>query len=426
MIKYSLNLIFRNKLRTFLTSLGITIAVMLLSLIIFGMDGFKHVITNEFTSRFQPNEVMVSASSFFSFASTPENTEDEEEKIPAIMSQEFVDSLLTDERVKAVTPALIINAMQIRFDGENKAFAPSFPFGMDSPGDAHHFMGFYGERPKLENGEAFVSEDVVKFYKLEYEEVIGRTLILETATGSLLSNKTKTQLDKIYEYEIIGVIETGSDRSDAIITTQDAAKLLAETGGFEDGDELLEKLGFDQLFVEMEDEKYIEDFKTEMREQYNLETFSSDDILDFLGLITTGITLVLVFFGIVSALVASIGIINTMVMSIYEQTREIGINKAVGASNLQVLAIFLIQSGMIGFIGGTLGLLVVLIVTKLLDPFIVDLLQEQGFSAERYFAINPLVLLIIIIACVVVGVIAGIYPAIKAARLDPVRALRYE
>lgn len=430
MLKYSLSLIFRSKLRTFLTSLGITVAVVLLSLIIFGMQGLRDVFTNEFTTRFKPTEVVLSSTSLFGFASPPqmeEGTEEEREpEEPTIMTPELMKRLEADERVASVKPVVMVNGMQIRIENETRPFTPSFTFGWDVSGSGHQFTGFEGERDTLEQGEAFVSDLVVNFYNLTNEEIIGRKLILETDSTSLMTNKTKAQLEKTYEFEIIGVVEAGSDRSDSVITVADAANLLAETGGFASGDEFLATIGFDQVFVELTDEDYVNDFKADMKEEHNLETFSSEDILDFLGLITTGITLVLVFFGIVSAFVASIGIINTMVMSIYEQTREIGINKAVGASNFQVMVIFLIQSGTIGFLGGVLGLLIVIAVTQIADPFIVKLLQDQGFLAERYFTLDPVVIMTIILACIVVGIIAGIYPAIKAARLDPVKALRYE
>lgn len=426
MLKYSLNLVFRSKLRTFLTSLGITIAVILLSMIIFGMNGFKDVITGEFTSRFKPNEIIISKSGFNFLPSTPDETSDEEKKTPTTITPEVIDEIIAIPGVESVQPAIMINGMQIRIKEEKNAFTQSFVFGWNVPGDSSYFAGFKGDKNTLANGEAFVSEDVVNFYKLTDDEIIGKSIVLEVSEESLLSNRTKNQIDKKYEYKVVGVIQTGADRTDGLITVEDSASLLASNGGFVNRDEYLNTVGFDQIYLVAEGESQIEEIKEKITNNYNLQTYSADDILEFLSLITTAITLILVFFGVVSAFVASIGIINTMVMSIYEQTREIGINKAVGASNRQVMVIFLIQSGMIGLLGGLLGLGIVITVTTLADPFIVDLIQKEGFSADNFFTFQPLLVLGIILGCILVGVLAGIYPAVKAARLDPVKALRYE
>jgi putative ABC transport system permease protein len=388
------------------------------------MNGFKDVITNEFTSRFKPNEIVVSTASF-NFFTTPSD-EGSDVKEPVRMTTDVVSEIGQIDGVNTIEPIMLVNGMQIKIKGEERAFSPSFIVGTNLAGDSNFFAGFEGDNPSLEDGESFVSEDVVNFFQITNEEIIGKTVIFEASAGGLLGSQTKGQIGKSYEFEIIGVVDTGADRTDAVVSINEAANILAINGGFESGEEYLAEAGFDQLFVTANSEDDLEYIKTTIKDNYGLQTFSADDVLEFLNLITTGITFVLIFFGLVSAVVASIGIINTMVMSIYEQTREIGINKAVGASNLQIMSIFLIQSGVIGLIGGLLGLAIVLGVTTLSDPFVVQLLQDQGFSAEKYFTFDMVIVAGIVIGCIVVGIIAGIYPAIKAARLDPVKALRFE
>jgi putative ABC transport system permease protein len=136
--------------------------------------------------------------------------------------------------------------------------------------------------------------------------------------------------------------------------------------------------------------------------------------------------------GAVALLVAAFGIANTMLMAIYERTQEIGLMKAVGATNRDVMTVFLAESGGIGLMGGVGGVVLGLLVNGVINVISRSVLAEQvaaGASAGRSgtVAYAPLWLPVFAIAfALFVGVASGAYPASRAASLSPIKALKYE
>ncbi len=131
--------------------------------------------------------------------------------------------------------------------------------------------------------------------------------------------------------------------------------------------------------------------------------------------------------GGLALLVASIGIANTMIMAVYERTKEIGILKAVGAAPGQIRALFVVEASLIGLLGGVVGTILGWLLGKGLNWLILAILEWQEINVQGTFFIVSWWLVVGALAfATLVGLLAGLYPAARAARLAPLDALRYE
>lgn len=161
-------------------------------------------------------------------------------------------------------------------------------------------------------------------------------------------------------------------------------------------------------------------------EARGLRTFAMIDQLEEMriGFIIMDVFLLAV--GMIGITVASLGIANTMIMSILERYREIGIMKAVGATNGDVQRIFLFESGAIGFLGGLFGLALGWIVSFVINQVVNGLTAQQGVPFTQYFRFPWWLCLGAIAFSILISLIAGILPTLRAARIDPVVSLRHD
>lgn len=131
--------------------------------------------------------------------------------------------------------------------------------------------------------------------------------------------------------------------------------------------------------------------------------------------------------GTVALVVAGLGIVNTLLMSVLERYREIGVYKAIGASDADLLVLFLTEAGMIGLLGGLGGLALGRVVSWLLEIAVNVYAKGQGVTEHMAVFAFPFWLLASAVGfAVVISILSGLYPALRAARVDPIKALRAE
>lgn len=169
-------------------------------------------------------------------------------------------------------------------------------------------------------------------------------------------------------------------------------------------------------------------------QQEGFYTFSPRTILQSINQLFLIIQAVMGGIGAIALLVAAIGIANTMTMAIYERTREIGVMKAVGASNRDVMSVFLAEAASIGLLGGIGGVLVGFGIGQLIGLIAAGMLATQAAQAGAGVSqaditiiyTPPWLMLFALAFSALIGIISGIYPALRAANLSPLTAIKYE
>lgn len=188
----------------------------------------------------------------------------------------------------------------------------------------------------------------------------------------------------------------------------------------------LAKNGYSSLIVKVDQSSNAATTAKQIRNQFKVgaadaqtEIKSQLAVFNILGLVLGGI-------GGIALVVAAVGVVNTMIMSILERTREIGVMRAVGARRGTVSLLFTFEAALLGFWGGVIGLSIGYGAVLVANPLINKQLASNNISSSNIITLPIWLVVGVIALTTLIGILAGLYPARRAAHLDPVEALHYE
>lgn len=377
-----------NKIRAMLTMLGVIIGVFAVVMMVALGQGAQNFITDQF-------EQLGSNLIFVSPGKAGVGRDPAESLTRNKLDEKHVDLIKTHagENIKSLSAWISSGSTVVH---KNRSYFASIN-GLDYNGT--DVMNYTIEKGRFFNkAEVKSKAKVAVIGKLVSEELFGKS--------NPLGNKIKMDEDT---YEVIGTFEEkGSNYDNGVIIPYTSAK---GTFGIDNLSGIVSKLK-DNADVEVAISQIKRAVGRDLSED-DFSVLSQQDILSSIQEILQMLTLAIGGIAGISLLVGGIGIMNIMLVSVTERTREIGLRKAVGATSFNIASQFLIESVLISFGGGAIGIAFGFLANLAAQPFIRTEIPLWAVALAFGFSVG-------------VGVLFGTYPAIKAAKKDPIEALRYE
>jgi putative ABC transport system permease protein len=405
----------RRKLRSGLASLGVVVGTVTIVLMVSLASGVRWQINRQFETlgldRLTVNSTGGRRGEFNPFGFSPQKK---------LITTQDVKEWKSLSGVVSVVPEVNLPGsvgLGLNWNGTNQSVRLS-------GGDFRPGMMMFQELPKAvagslelsETGGIILSQGAARAAGVssnDFARVIGQ--IVETV---LRTSRGETQS---YHLRVQGI---SPDRSPTIQVS--LADRVAMKNWWFNATNILEREGYDLVTIRAVDVSRANTLSAQLRRD-GFQVQSVEVFVTVANRIVTIVTLMFTLIGSIALLVATIGIANTMVMAIYERTREIGILKAMGASRREIRQMFMLEAGFIGMIGGVFGLLIGWLLGLGLNQAIeiISRIREQPVHGQ-FFLVTPLLAVGAIVFATLIGLVAGLLPAQRAAKLDPLEALRHE
>lgn len=418
LIKTANRNLFRNKLRTILTVLAIFVGSFTLTMTNGVGDGMRDYVESQVKNIEGDRVAMVTkkierpagptSGAAVEYKETEETDEETIDPNSVLLTEAQIDTVIRDiPGIIKATPRYSIRGEHISVGGGKKY---KVELGTLSEG-----LIAKTEAGKSVNGpnQIVIPIGLARALDEKIENLVGKTASIgyKVPDGSV----------KTLDLTISGVMTKGFMTNNNSFVSSDVAKRMFEDQSVQTGPNKF--FGF-TVQMDSSDATKIDEIKKQLDAKgFEAETVadSQQRTYDAIGLFKTAMNL----FAMVALLAASFGIINTLVIAVLERTKEIGLQKALGMGRGKIFAIFSLESVLIGFWGAFLGAAGA-IVTGLVANQVFVKFYARSFEGFSLFAFKPLSIVLIMLLVCGIAFVAGVMPAIRASRLNPIESLRYE